>query len=313
MRIAITGGAGFIGSNLCRRLASVGHAVTILDDLSTGFAANLEQVGASLTVGSITDQEEVARWAVGADHLVHLAAHGSVPRSVLQPIETNEVNVRGTLNVLEAARQHAIPVIVASSSSVYGANTTIPKHEELLPQPSSPYAVSKLATEAYALAWGRTYGLPTLAFRFFNVYGPGQRAGHVYAAVIPAFLDAALRGEPVEVHGDGEQSRDFTFVDTVCDAIAYAIDTGLSCSSPVNLALGTRFTLNELLQTIETSLGHAIERNHVSRRVGDVDHSQASPARLHELIPRLAPVPLPTGIQRTIDWMRDDLSLSFRQ
>ncbi|MUH52549.1 MAG: NAD-dependent epimerase/dehydratase family protein, partial [Actinobacteria bacterium] len=191
MRVVVTGGAGFIGSNLCRHLlAAPGvSSVVVLDDLSTGNLANLDGFDVDFVHGSITDDAALDEAFAGAGAVVHLAALGSVPRSVADPMATHHANATGTAMVLEAARRHGnLHVLVASSSSVYGANPTLPKHEGLATRPLSPYAASKLATESYTLAWGRSYGLPVLAFRFFNVFGPHQPAGHVYAAVIPVFV-----------------------------------------------------------------------------------------------------------------------------
>ncbi|MFM2077288.1 MAG: hypothetical protein RJA49_1178, partial [Actinomycetota bacterium] len=211
----------------------------------------------------------------------------------------------GTVNVLQAARGIGEPlVIVASSSSVYGANPILPKHESLMPMPLSPYAASKLATEQYALAWQHSFGLPTLAFRFFNVFGPYQAAGHAYAAVVPAFVSAALTGEPVTIHGDGLQSRDFTYVGTVCEVIIDAIERGVTSPDPVNLAFGSRVTLLDVIERLERLIGHPIERHHEPTRAGDVRHSQADNTKLQSLFPDVTPTPLDEGLQATIDWMR---------
>jgi UDP-glucose 4-epimerase len=207
--------------------------------------------------------------------------------------------------VLEAARRHGnLHTIVASSSSVYGSNPILPKHEDLATRPLSPYGGSKLATEGYALAWGSTYDLPVLAFRFFNVFGPHQPAGHVYAAVIPAFVDAALRAEPVTVHGDGTQSRDFTYVDTVTSTITDALHRKVTSGEPVNLAFGSRISLLDVLAELEQILGRPVERNHVANRAGDVPHSQADNTRLRTLFPDIQPVPFASGLRATTDWMR---------
>ncbi|MEJ7801042.1 MAG: NAD-dependent epimerase/dehydratase family protein, partial [Ilumatobacter sp.] len=222
MRVVITGGAGFIGANLCRHLLATDGitGVAVIDDLSTGDRSNLDGLDVDVEIGSILDDDALDRAFAGADAIVHLAALGSVPRSVSEPLASHHANATGTVMVLEAARRHGgLHTIVASSSSVYGANPTLPKHEDLATRPISPYAGSKLATEGYTLAWGSAYELPVLAFRFFNVFGPLQPAGHVYAAVIPKFVDAALRGEPLVIHGDGLQSRDFTYVGTVVSVI----------------------------------------------------------------------------------------------
>jgi UDP-glucose 4-epimerase len=209
------------------------------------------------------------------------------------------------MNVLEAARRAGnAHVVVASSSSVYGANPTLPKHEGLATRPMSPYAASKLATESYALAWQAAYGLPTLAFRFFNVFGPLQAAGHAYAAVIPAFVSAALAGEPLQVHGDGTQSRDFTYVDTVCSVITDAVKRRVADPEPVNLAFGSRTNLLEVITLLEELLGHDVEIDHTVPRPGDVPHSQAANDRLMGLFPDVEPVDLRTGLANTIDWFR---------
>lgn len=208
MRVLVTGAAGFIGSHVCERLFADGHGVVGIDDLSTGSISNLDGIGVRLVEGSILDADALAEAMSGADAIVHLAARPSVPRSIIDPVASHEANATGTLRVLEAARTLDDPiVVVASSSSVYGANPTLPKREDLAVQPLSPYAVSKLATEQYTLAWQHSYGLRTLAFRFFNVFGPRQAPGHAYAAVIPAFTHAALTGVPLTIHGDGTQSR----------------------------------------------------------------------------------------------------------
>ena len=213
--MVVTGGAGFIGANLCRTLARVPgiDAVVVVDDFSTGTRSNLAGIdGIEIVEGSILDPATLARVVPGADAVVHLAARASVPRSLEDPFATHDVNATGTLRVLEAARQAGgAHVVVASSSSVYGANTSLPASEDLAPLPLSPYAVSKLAAEGYSLSYARSFGLPVLVFRFFNVFGPLQRAGHAYAAVVPAFVAAALAGDALPVHGDGGQTRDFTF------------------------------------------------------------------------------------------------------
>lgn len=307
MKVLITGGAGFIGSNLARFLlaSSAISEVRVLDDLSTGYRSNLADLDAHLTEGSILDYPTLLRVAEGIDSIVHLAAVPSVPRSILDPRRSHDANATGTLNVLEAAREAAVPqVIVASSSSVYGSNPNLPKSEYDWTRPMSPYAVSKQATEGYALAYQFSYGLKTLAFRFFNVFGPGQAPGHAYAAVIPQFLDAALRGEPTEIHGDGLQSRDFTYVQTVCEVIQDAIVRQVHDTDPVNLALGTNTTLLELLDELEAQLGHPIARRFVASRAGDVHASQADPTRLKELFPAVAPVSLTDGVAATIAWFR---------
>ena len=309
MKVLVTGGAGFIGSNLCERLLAEPRikTVRVIDDLSTGFAENLAGLDVDFHHASILDVPALEAATEGCDAIVHLAALGSVPRSVQDPLASHEVNATGTLNVLQAARsQGNAHVVLASSSSVYGANPTLPKREDLQCQPMSPYAVSKLATEQYAMAFAQVYGLPVLPFRFFNVYGPKQRAGHVYAAVIPAFLDAALRGVPLPRDGDGEQSRDFTYVGTVTEILTQAVARRLE-SGPTNLAFGTRNTLNDLIDLMKTELGTEVQIEPRPARPGDVRHSQADHSRLHGLIPDLASVPLKEGIAHTVNWMKQEL------
>lgn len=311
MRVLVTGAAGFIGSHVAERLVAAGHQVAGIDDLSTGDRANLVGVDLQLVEGSILDADALAKAVgfddLGAEAIVHLAAIPSVPRSIADPFASHEANATGTLQVLEAARRlDVVPhVIVASSSSVYGANPTLPKREGLATQPLSPYAVSKLATEQYAMAYQRSYGLRTLAFRFFNVVGPRQAPGHAYAAVIPAFVHAALTGEPLTVHGDGNQSRDFTSVGTVAEVIVDAVERGVTHDTPVNLAFGTRTNLLEVIEMIESIVGHPLERVHIEARTGDVPHSQADNALLRSLFPDVTSVALTDVLVATVDWMRD--------
>jgi len=305
MKVVVTGGAGFIGANLCRHLAADPSIdeVVVFDDLSTGDRANLDGVEVDLVEGTILDPAHLMNVVDGASSVVHLAARPSVPRSIADPVPSHDANATGTLNVLEAARNSGgVHVVVASSSSVYGSNPVLPKHEDLAPRPMSPYAASKLATESYALAWQQSYGMPVLAFRFFNVFGPLQPAGHAYAAVVPAFLSAALAGEPLQVHGDGDQSRDFTFVDTVCEVMTDAVRRRVSSSEPVNLAFGTRTTLVEVIALLEDLLGRPVEVAHTATRAGDVAHSQAANDRLRALFPDVEPVNLRTGLRSTMEW-----------
>jgi UDP-glucose 4-epimerase len=228
-----------------------------------------------------------------------------VPRSIADPLASHEANATGTLRVLQAARSLEDPlVIVASSSSVYGANPALPKTEDLLAMPMSPYAVSKLAGEQYAMAFRQSYGLRSLAFRFFNVFGPLQAAGHAYAAVVPAFVSAALAGRPLTIHGDGMQTRDFTYVGTVCAVIAAAITGDVDADWPVNLAYGSRTDLLSLVALLEKLLGRELEVDFTASRPGDVSHSQADGSRLGALFPDIAAVPLETGLAATVDWMR---------
>lgn len=309
MRVVVTGGAGFIGTNLVRGLVAGGHETVVLDNFATGFRENLDGVDAELIEGSILDPATLDRAFAGVGAVVHLAARPSVPRSVADPLASNDANVNGTLQVLEAARRHASPhLIVASSSSVYGANPELPKHEDLAPMPVSPYAVSKLATESYALAYAACFGLDVLPLRFFNVFGPFQAAGHAYAAVVPAFVAAALSERPLVVHGDGTQTRDFTYVGSVVSVIGDAINRRVSSPRPVNLAFGERVSVLELAGRLESLLGTTLRREHVDPRAGDVRDTQADSRRLMELFPELDPVPIDEGLTRTIEWFRNSTS-----
>ncbi len=305
MKVVVTGGAGFIGANLCRTLLGSGvDQVTVVDDLSTGSRANLDGVDVALVEGTIIDPQVLDVAFDGADAVVHLAARPSVPRSLEDPEASHVANATGTLQVLEAARRAGGPlVVVASSSSVYGANPTLPKHEELAVAPLSPYAASKLATESYALAWHHSFGLPVLAFRFFNVFGPLQMPGHAYAAVVPALASAALAGQPLPIHGDGRQSRDFTYVGTVSAVITAAVTRRVTSDRPVNLAYGTRTDLLTLVALLEEVVGHPLEIDHREPRAGDVRHSQADNSRLIELFPEIEPVGLRQGLEATVEWM----------
>jgi UDP-glucose 4-epimerase len=303
--IVVTGGAGFIGANLSRRLCEQGGEVVVLDDLSTGSLDNLRDLDVTFVQGTILDPDTLDAAMRGAEAVVHLAARPSVPRSLSDPVASHLVNASGTVEVLEAARRAGSPhVVVASSSSVYGANPVLPKHEDLATLPLSPYAASKLATESYALAYQHSFGVPTLAFRFFNVFGPLQAAGHAYAAVVPMFVSAALEGRPLTVHGDGKQTRDFTYIDTVTEVIADAIARHVTSPTPVNLAFGTRTDLLTLIAELESILDVSLTVEHVEPRRGDVKHSQADSTRLAELFPAIVPTPLPEALRATVDWFR---------
>lgn len=306
MKILITGAAGFIGANLCRELATrsdVGE-ITGLDDLSTGDPDNLSGTGVDLVIGSVLDQKLVQHLVDRVDAVVHLAARPSVPRSLLDPMASHEANATGSLCVLEACRRRSTYVIVASSSSVYGSVNAPQKHEDLTTRPLSPYAASKLAAEAYLLAYQAAFGLPGLALRFFNVYGPLQAAGHAYAAVIPTFVDAALHGEQLVIYGNGEQVRDFTFVGTVVSVLADAVLGRVTSPEPVNLAFGTRTTIADLAQRVIAAVGVAADVRYAPPRPGDVKDSQAASSRLRALFPGARPTDLDEGLKRTVAWFR---------
>lgn len=307
MRILITGGAGFIGANLCARALDDGHDVVVIDDLSTGERDNVAPLDIRLVEGSVLDHTALADAMTGVDAVVHLAALGSVPRSIKDPMATHEANATGTLRVLEASRAADVGhVSVASSSSVYGLNPALPKGEREWVRPMSPYAVSKLATEQYALAYQQSFDMDTLAFRFFNVYGPLQRAGHVYAAVIPVFMDALVAGRALPVNGDGSNSRDFTFVGTVCEVLLQSATRGVTHPEPVNLAFGTNTTLLELVAKMEEVTGLPAEIAYQAPRPGDVLHSQADNAVLRSLFPDIEATRLEEGLARTHAWFAAD-------
>ena len=305
MKVVVTGGAGFIGANLCRALRRQPEVdeVVAVDDFSTGKRSNVTDPAVTVVEGTILDGSVLDQAFASATSVVHLAARPSVPRSIADPVASHEANASGTVAVLEACRRHSVGhVIVASSSSVYGANPTLPKHEELTPQPLSPYAVSKLATESYALAYQHSFGLGVLAFRFFNVFGPLQDAGHAYAAVIPAFVSAALADEPLPVHGDGLQTRDFTFIDSLTSVLTDAVLRRVTHQRPVNLAFGGRTDLLSVISLLEEILGHALKREHAGPRAGDVRDSQADQTTLRRLFPQISPIHLETGLRATVDW-----------
>jgi len=307
VKIVVTGGAGFIGANLCRGLlaASPDTNLVVVDDVSTGCWSNLAGLDVDRREGSILDANLLASACRDTDTIVHLAARGSVPRSVADPVATHDVNVTGTVRVLEAARQSGgCHVVMASSSSVYGANPALPKSEGLACRPMSPYAASKLAAESYALGYQHAYGLPVLALRFFNVFGPLQPAGHAYAAVIPSFVSSALAGRPVQMFGDGEQTRDFTFVGSVVEAVGVAVNRRAVNAGPVNLAFGSRRSLLDVVAALEALLGQEIAVEHRAPRMADVRHSSADPTALRALLPGIEPWDFLDGLAETVDWFR---------
>lgn len=307
-RVVITGGAGFIGSNLARQAVDRGHEVVVIDDLSTGYRHNLDGLDVLFVEASILDKDAVLAALRGADSLVHLAALGSVPRSIEMPLHTNEVNVTGTLTLLQAAVKAGVDhVVFTSSSSVYGANPALPKQEREWVRPLSPYAVSKLAGEQYVLAHQDSYGLKTLAVRLFNVYGPRQSRGHAYAAAIPRFIEAIHQRKPVTVYGDGAQSRDFTYVGTVCRALVDAVERRMSHPEPVNLAFGSSITINNIIDILARIVRREVPAIYDEPRRGDVRHSQACRNELDRLFPELSPTSIEEGIRMTFDWYASEI------
>jgi UDP-glucose 4-epimerase len=305
MKVLVTGGAGFIGANLVKALTSACgiKEIVVIDDLSFGFRSNLDDLEITFIEGSILDEDLLAAAMEGASSVVHLAARSSVPRSIADPMAAHRDNATGTALVLEAARAEGdVQVIVASSSSVYGANDILPKHEGLSARPVSPYAASKLATESYALAWGHSYNMPVLALRFFNVFGPLQPPLHTYAAVIPAFLSAALQNKPLPVYGNGNQCRDFTYIDTVVSVVIDAIQSHKSHLEPLNLAFGNKITLLGVISELEAILDRDLAIDFQPPRVGDVERSQADSSALRRLFPKVVPSDFSEGLRRTAQW-----------
>jgi UDP-glucose 4-epimerase len=281
-----------------------GVNIRVLDDLSTGSRSNLSGTDVELVEGSILDTVLLDRCMYDADSVVHLAARPSVPRSLHDPLASHSANATGTLMVLEAARKSGAYVCVASSSSVYGANTVLPKSEELACRPLSPYAVAKQAAESYALAYRHCFDMQTMAFRFFNVFGPRQSPRHAYAAVVPAFVFAALSGSELTVYGDGLQTRDFTYVGTVVAILAQAALEQIVFDLPVNLAFGTQTSLLDVIELLEQIVERPLARRLAAPRKGDVRDSQADSAKLRSLFPNIMPTPLDVALRQTVKWMR---------
>ncbi len=310
MRILVTGGAGFIGSHLAEKLVGLGHEVIVLDDLSTGREENIVHLRDSITFikGSITDRALLSRVMEGVQVVFHQAALGSVPRSVEDPVTTHEVNITGTFNVLLAARDAGVKrVVYAASSSAYGDTPTLPKVETMLPNPLSPYAVSKLVGEYYCQVFTRVYGLETVSLRYFNVFGPRQNPHSQYAAVIPKFITAALKGEPLSVFGDGEQSRDFTYIDNVVQANLLAMESPHAVGKVYNVACGGRYTLNELIRQLEAIFGRQLEVQYLPPRAGDVKHSEASITEAQRDLGYRVLVSFEEGLRRTVQWYREQI------
>jgi nucleoside-diphosphate-sugar epimerase len=307
MRYLVTGGAGFIGSHVVDELLRRDHSVAVLDDLSTGHERNLAGMSAEidLTVGSICDHEAVTRACRGADYVIHLAARTSVPRSVKQPLETNRVNVEGTLRVLMAARESgAHRVVFSASSSVYGETAVLPKVEAMPPAPISPYGVSKLAGEHYAQVFTRVYGLETVSLRYFNVFGPRQDPDSPYSGVLSRFLLAAREGAQPVVYGDGEQSRDFTYVENVVDATLRACEAPGAAARVFNVGVGGRVTLNQVLHVLEQIAQRPLQARYDPPRSGDILHSQADISLAHEVLGYVPRVGWEDGLRRTWQWFQ---------
>lgn len=307
MKAVVTGGAGFIGCNLAQRLLTQGHEVHIVDDLATGNRANLPP-GATFHHGSILDAAVLDQAFKGADVVFHEAALPRVSRSIENPMRSNEVNVTGTLEVLQAARRHAVGKLVyASSSSAYGDTPTLPKVESMPTTPQSPYAVSKLTAEMYCRVFHRVYGLRTTALRYFNVYGPQQDPNGAYAAVIPKFILLAQKGEAIPIHGDGTQTRDFTYVADIVEANLLAAKSTKADGQAMNIGAGGRTSLNELARLVLKATGSASKIVHEPPRLGDVHDSLAGLELARELIGYQPRTPIADGVPMTVRWFKKNL------
>jgi nucleoside-diphosphate-sugar epimerase len=309
VKVLVTGGAGFIGSNLVRCLVASHEQVKVLDDLSTGSRDNLRDCNGApeLIVGDVRNAETVRQAIEGVEVVYHLAALPSVARSVADPLASHQVNVDGTLNVLMAARDAGVRrVVYASSSSVYGDTPTLPKHEDMPPSPRSPYAAAKLSGELYCRAFSAAFGLETVSLRFFNVFGPRQDPTSEYAAVVPQFITRMLAGESPVIFGDGQQSRDYTYVANVIQACVLAASAGAKAvGEAVNTGCEGRTSLVDLVDILNELLGTRIEPIFAAPRRGDVRHSQASVAKADSLLGYRPLVDLRDGLSRTIEWFSE--------
>jgi UDP-glucose 4-epimerase len=310
-RYLVTGGAGFIGSNIVRRLLSLGHRVTVLDNFSSGHRSNLHGMMDQITLveGDIRNGSDVSEALEGVDYVIHQAAIPSVQRSVRDPFPTNDANITGTLRLLWGAKEAGVSrLVMASSSSVYGESPTLPKVETMAPAPMSPYAVSKLAAEVYGQSFTRTFGLEVVALRYFNVFGPWQDPEGEYAAVIPKFIALMLEGKAPTIYGDGLQSRDFSFVDNVVQANIKACTAPAAAGGVYNVACGERTTLLDLVSTLNDILGLEIKPNFAEARAGDIKHSLADIDAARADVGYEPDVSFAQGIRRTVDWYRDNLA-----
>ena len=304
----VTGGAGFIGSHIASSLVAAGARVRIIDDLSTGYRENVAEIGGDVDFvhASLTDEKVLRNALDGCELVFHEAAIPSVPRSVDNPRQTHEASVDATFSLLLAARDKGVRrVVYAASSSAYGDQPTLPKVESMLPEPLSPYAVAKLVGEHYCQVFTRVYGLETVSLRYFNVFGPRQDPSSQYSGVISRFISALLGGETPIIYGDGEQSRDFTYIDNVVDANLKAAETTAGIGQVMNIANGERITLNQLLAELKSLTGKTdVVADYQDQRAGDVKHSLADITRAREFLKFEPRVDLRTGLQRTIDWWK---------
>jgi len=308
MRYLVTGGAGFIGSNTVDELVRRGHSVVVLDDLSSGKEDNLAEVRNKITFikGSITDIEVVRKAMHEAEYVLHLGARTSVPRSVKDPIETNKINIDGTLNVLVAAKELKVKrVVFAASSSAYGETPTLPKVETMQPQPISPYGVTKFVGELYGQTFGRCYGLENVALRYFNIFGSRQDPSSPYSGVLAKFCTAFLEDTPPVVFGDGEQTRDFTHVENAVQANLLACEAPNVSGKVFNVGFGGRVSLNEVLRELGKITGKTLEAKYEPPREGDIRDSQADISQAREFLGYSPQVSFEEGLARTFEWYRE--------
>ena len=308
MRYVVTGGAGFIGSNTVDELVRRGASVVVLDDLSGGKEENLAEVRNKISFikGSINDLEAVRRTMHEADYVLHLAARTSVPRSIKDPLETNRVNIEGTLNVLLAARDAKVKrVVLAASSSAYGETPVLPKVETMQPQPISPYGVTKYVGELYAQMFGRVYGLQNVSLRYFNVFGPRQDPASPYSGVLSKFCTAFLEQTEPVVFGDGEQTRDFTYIENVVQANLLACEAPGASGRAINVGTGDRISLNQTLQLLREISGNSLEAKYDPAREGDIRDSQADLTLSRELLNYEPTVNFAEGLRRTFAWYQE--------
>jgi nucleoside-diphosphate-sugar epimerase len=314
-RVLVTGGGGFIGSHLVSRLAAEGYEVRVLDNFATGRRENITDLGSEveLVEGDLQSYERVHTAVRECEVVFHQGALPSVPRSLQDPLTTNAVNVIGTLNVLLASRDSGVRRIVfASSSSVYGATPELPKREDLPVAPISPYAVTKLAGESYCRSFSEAYGLETVTLRYFNVFGPRQDPLSQYAAVIPRFIEAGLDGAELTVYGDGEQSRDFTYIDNVIEANILAMRSASAAGQVFNAACGERITLNHLVKELGSIMGTELTVRHVAPRAGEVRHSLADLSRAAEGLGYKPTVSFAEGLARAVAYFREQAGVRSR-
>ncbi len=303
----VTGGAGFIGSHLAERLVDLGHEVRVLDNFTTGRRQNIAHLEGRIEIveGDIRDEATAAKAVAGMDTVFHLAALASVPRSVDDPVTSNDVNVRGSLNMLVASRDAGVRRFVySSSSSVYGDTPELPKREEMPARPMSPYAVAKLAGEYYTRTFFGLYGLETVCLRYFNVFGPRQDPSSQYAAVVPIFTTRLLEGRGPTIYGDGEQSRDFTYVSSVVDANVLASEKSGAEGGVFNVARGHTITVNELYRRLQGLTGTTVDAVYESSRPGDVKHSFADISQARSVLGFSPEIGLDEGLELTVEWFR---------